>query len=246
MALWLVGSAGCKLMTSSDSDDKPSDQVISGTRNVLVEMFTNIHCPVCAGVHASIDQYSSTSPNASRVNTVYYHLPYPYPNEPLFLANTAENSARNEYYGGASSTPRVYLDGSAQSGFSASAVDTRIGIPTTLEISLSGTADTSQFTVQASIQRSGGLSPTDLVIHFIAVETVDTTGNNGVSPQHNVMRKMITGTGGEPFSIGDGETATVSKSVTVDSTWIPANLRVIVFVQSAGSKEVVQSASIAY
>ncbi len=99
----------CSLLTTSDA----------GQRKVLVEMFSNSHCSICAGQHFSVKSYNSSGPNARNVAYIYYHIPYPYSDDQLYLDNMSENNTRNSYYGGVSSTPRFYFDGAAQGGFDA-------------------------------------------------------------------------------------------------------------------------------
>ncbi len=241
----------CLTLMSCGGDDATgvapvNDTRIQGGHKVLVEMFSNSHCPICAGVHSSIKAYTDGSQNADKVAFVYYHIPYPYSDDPLYQANTSQNNARNSFYGGASSTPRIYFDGVAQSSFSAQALNDRIAISSPFEITLSRSGSGTEVTVTASIKRTGDVPATDLVVHFIAVETVNYGGRNGVNPQPFVMRSMVNGASGEALSIGLGETKQVSKTVQLSADWSPNNVGIVVFIQSVGSRVIYQSEYLAY
>lgn len=218
-----------------------------GQRNALVEMFTNSHCPICAGVHTSIRSYLSSNTNARYVRFIHYHIPYPYADDLLYTVNTSDNNNRNSYYDGISATPRLYFDGIAQgSTFSSSSLDSRVNVDSPLEIVLTGSKSGNSFTVNASLRQTGSISATDLRLHFVVVENVTYVGRNGVSPQFYVMRQLVTGANGEPFTITQGESKSISKTISLSGSWTPDSVGIIVFVQSASSKAVFQSEFIPY
>ncbi len=214
----------------------------AGQRKILVEMFSNSHCSICAGQHFSVKSYITSSANANNVAFIYYHIPYPYSDDQLYLDNMSENNVRNSYYGGASSTPRFYFDGTAQGGgFSSSALDSRIAVSSPLEISLGGMRSASSVTVQATVRRTGTIAQTDLIIHVVVVESGLPGGRNGVTPQDFVMRKMLTGTAGQSFPLNPDETKTHSSTFDLSSSWNASNVGIVVFVQSTSTREVFQS-----
>ena len=51
-------------------------------RKVLVEVFTNSHCPLCPAAHNVIDNYLA-GPNSGRISYIYYHMVYPYSDDLL-------------------------------------------------------------------------------------------------------------------------------------------------------------------
>jgi hypothetical protein len=213
-------------------------------RNVLVEMFTNSHCGLCPPAHAALGAFAVNNPNAQFVRYIYYHMAFPYPDDPLYQANTADPAARNNYYGPFSATPVTFFDGSnagtAYADWSA-VLNARVAVPSPLEISLSGSVQGSAVSVTASISRNGPAPPGPLTLHMVAVENVSYTGRNGVSPQDHVMRSMITGPAGEPFAIADGETKYVTRSAVLSNVTSVASAGVVVFVQDDASRSVLQS-----
>ncbi len=216
----------------------------AGERKVLVEMFTNSHCSLCPSAHSAVKSYVSSSPNAHRVRNIYYHTTFPYSNDPLSLANTTEPNARNAYYNGPTSTPNTFFDGANQgrsySSF-ASSLDARMNVDSPLGISLFGSKNGQSVTVTAVISQTGTISKTDLVVHMVAVENVSYVGNNGVSPQDFVMRKMITPLNGDPFTMDAGFSKQVTHSAQLTNITDMNNVGVVVFVQSVSTREVYQS-----
>src|SRR5690606_25052554 len=127
-----------------------------------------------------------------------------------------------------------------------SRLDERVSVVSPLEINLSGTKTEGIINVEAQIIGAAKIPQSDLVIHFVVTEDVTYTGRNSVSPQDFVMRKMVTSSTGEAFSVEQGENKTISKNIPLSQNWIPDSLSVIVFIQSTGTKEVFQSAMITY
>lgn len=213
-------------------------------RNVMVEIFTNSHCPLCPPAHASLDSYLANGTAKDRVNYIYYHMVFPYPSDKLNQANTADPAARNDYYGPFFSTPVGFVDGvtTGYSSFSGS-IDSRSASKTPVQINLSGTAGDNNISINAEINVSSGVSGSN-VIHFVVVEDVDYQGNNGIPHHTHVMRKMITSADGESIDLSSNQM--INKEIELDNLWIPENLGVVVFVQNSSSKEIYQSQFIAY
>ena len=219
-------------------------------KNVLVEIFTNSHCPLCPPAHNVINSYLAMSQNASKVNYIFYHMVFPYPTDQLNIDNPSDAAARNNYYGPYHSTPDGFFNGVTQSnayGGWGSSLDALTGQQSPLEIVLSGNKDSDQqFTVKANVTRTGDVADNDLVIHFVVVENINYQGQNGILNHIHVMRKMIGSPAGDDFLIGSNESKEVDKQITLDSKWVPDSLAVVVFIQSKGSKKVYQSETIDY
>lgn len=221
----------------------------SGERNLLVEMFTNSHCGICPSAHAAINAYKSTSANAQRLRYIFYHTTFPYSDDPLSLANTAEPNARNTYYNGATSTPNTFFDGVNQgrtySSF-ATSLDARLSVESPIEIQLSGTKNGTTLSLVAVITQTSAIAQQDLVVHVVGVENVSYVGRNGVSPQDFVMRKMITPVAGESFTPELQVKKLVMKTAQITNATNIINAGIVVFVQSVSTKEVFQSEYISY
>jgi len=223
--------------------------IFASQRHVLVEMLTNSHCPLCPPAHSALSAYSSTSPHAGNIRFIFYHMVFPYSDDPLYNANKTDADARNSYYGSFSSTPVAFFDGSQQANSYnswAGTLDGLVAVSSPLTIELSGSVDGVMVTISATVTKTDSISAADLVIHFVAVEDVNYQGRNGVSPQLNVMRKMFGSPGGDPISVDVSEPTLVSKTATLDNVTDITKTGVVVFVQSISTKKIFQSEYIPY
>ena len=216
-------------------------------RKVLVEIFTNSHCPLCPTAHNIIDNYLA-GPNGDKISYIYYHMVYPYNDDPLYWQSQAGSDARDNYYNPVSATPQGWFDGEHQgssSGWAAN-LDNRVSFPSLLKIILSGTKNSNEFSINAELTRTGSITDNDLLIHFVVVEDLYYDGRNSVSNHKHVMRKMLPNPDGQSFSINLNETKNIPQIINLDPLWDADSLSVVVFVQSMGSKTVYQSETISY
>ena len=216
-------------------------------RKVLVEVFTNSHCPLCPPAHNVIENYL-TSPNGDKISFIFYHMIYPYNDDPLYWQSKEGSDARDEYYGPFFSTPRGFFDGTAQgssSGWTAS-LDNLVATQSPLKILISGTANTNQININAQLTRTGDIPDNNLVIHFVVVEDIYFDGRNSVSDHKHVMRKMFPTPDGQSFAISLNETINIPQMIDLDPLWDTDSLSVVVFVQSVSSKTVYQSSTISH
>jgi hypothetical protein len=216
-------------------------------RKVLVEVFTNSHCPLCPAAHNVIDNYLA-GPNGNKISYIYYHMVYPYNDDPLYWESMEGSDARNNYYNPVAATPQGWFDGTHQgstSGWAAS-LDNLVAIESPLKIILSGTKSATQFNISAELTRTGNIADNDLVIHFVVVEDLYYDGRNSISNHKHVMREMLPSPDGQSFTIIFNETKTIPQKITLEPNWDADSLSVVVFVQSIGSRTVYQSETISY
>jgi hypothetical protein len=216
-------------------------------RKVLVEVFTNSHCPLCPGAHNTLDNYLA-GPNGDKISYIYYHMVYPYPSDSLYHQSKEGSDARHNYYNPIQATPRGFFDGIIQGSSSgwAATLDNLVTTESPLKINISGSRNTNQFFLNAEVTRTGSVADNDLVIHFVVIEDLYYAGNNGISDHKHVMRKMFPTPNGQTFSINLNETKDVEQTIDIDPPWDADSLNVVVFVQSSGSKTVYQSETINY
>ncbi len=217
-------------------------------RKVLVEVFTNSHCSLCPNAHNTIDNFLNTSPNADKINYIYYHMVYPYSDDPLYIQNSIDSDARHTFYNPIAATPRGFFDGLIQGSTSGwtNTLNNLTQTQSPLTISLSGTKSLTQFDINASITRSGNISENDLVINFVVVEDVFYDGRNTISNHKHVMRKMLPSSNGQAFSINLNETKNIQQIININPIWDADSLSVVVFIQSTSTKTVYQSETINY
>jgi hypothetical protein len=219
-------------------------------KKVLIEAFLNAHCPLCPPAHTSLDAYNQNSENADNTNFIHYDMVYPYSDDPLYQYNKFDSDGRNAYYNPSGITPIVFFDGIRQANSYnswGSQLDDLVSGNSPIKITLTGSRSDNSFDINAEVSQSGNISDDDLVIHFVLVENVNYQGRNGVAYHRNVMRKMVTSPTGESFSITEGQTEQVDKTIDIDTeNLINENLSVVVFIQSSSSKTVYQSGTITY
>ncbi|MCW8804486.1 MAG: Omp28-related outer membrane protein [Ignavibacteriaceae bacterium] len=216
-------------------------------RKVLVEVFTNSHCPLCPAAHNVIDNYLA-GPNGDKISYIYYHMVYPYPDDQLYIESMEGSDARNAYYNPVSATPQGWFDGTHQgstSGWAAN-LDNLVSTQSPLKIILSGTRNSTQFNINAQLTRTGDIADNDLVIHFVVVEDLFYDGRNSVSNHKHVMRKMLPTPDGQSFTIDLNETKDIPQTINLDPLWDADSLNVVIFVQSLASKAIYQSETISY
>lgn len=216
-------------------------------RKVLVEVFTNSHCPLCPAAHNVIDNYLA-GPNGNKISYVFYHMIYPYNDDPLYWQSQEGSDERDNYYNPVPATPQGWFDGAHQGSTSgwATSLDNRVAVSSPLIINLSGTRSITQFNISAELTRTGNIPDNDLVIHFVVVEDLFYDGRNSISDHKHVMRKMLPTPDGQSFSINLNETKIISQTVNLDQIWDADSLSVVVFVQSTAPKTVYQSGTISY
>jgi hypothetical protein len=216
-------------------------------RNMLFEMFTNSHCPLCPSAHAAFGSYLANGVNADKLNYIFYHMVFPYSDDPIYLANPSDAAGRNNYYGPYGGTPVAFFDGEKQpNNYSqwTGNIDSRFSVTSPVLIELSGKVQGRSVTVDANVTFGSNVPAGSAVIHFVVTENINYTGRNGVSDHKNAMRKMITGPAGESISASGNRE--ISKSFNLDDSWNPDEIGIVVFIQNSESREVYQSASISY
>jgi len=216
-------------------------------RRVLVEVFTNSHCPLCPAAHNVIDNYLA-GPNGNKISYIYYHMVYPYNDDQLYWESMEGSDARDNYYNPVSATPQGWFDGTHQGSTSgwASSLDNLVTTQSPLKIILSGSRNPNQFYINSELTRTGSIADNDLVIHFLVVEDLFFDGRNSISNHKHVMRKMLPTPEGQSFSINLNETINLLQTIDLDPIWDADSLNIVVFVQSVTSKTVYQSETISY
>ena len=216
-------------------------------RKVLVEVFTNSHCPLCPPAHTILENYIN-GPNGDKISYLFYHMVYPYPDDLLYTQSQQGSDARDAYYNPVSATPQGWFDGVRQIGYSfwADTLNNLVTTDSPLKIILSGTRSSSQVNINAELTRIGNIPDNDLVLHFVVAEDLFYAGRNGITNHIHVMRKMLPTPDGLSFSINLNETKNLGQNINVDPLWDADSLSFVVFVQSTASKTIYQSETINY
>ena len=165
---------------------------------------------------------------------------------------TSTAAARKSYYG-ITGYPSVVLDGSntlvggMHTGTMYPAYrqyyDYRATVSSPLEIDLAVSYDSTgrNGTLDIVVHNTGG-STVNGQLHTVLVESHIYHPWQGMDSLHDVERTMLPGASGEAVSIAPGDSATRTRSFSINPAWVARNCEFVVFVQNNSSREMYQGA----
>ncbi|MBM2840534.1 MAG: Por secretion system C-terminal sorting protein [Bacteroidetes bacterium] len=223
----------------------------SAARKVLVEIQTSTTCAPCYA--ADVFYFQNWLPNYggnSLVVTLAYHVWWPSPgNDPMFLVNPTPVQTRVSYYtpSGPIYAPWAWIDGfiTGGSGYSSwpGAIEGRFLDPSPVSITLTGNRNGNTLNLNAAIFADRAVNSSNWRVHWVVVESgisqPQNSGSGYVPFVHDhAHRNMYPDANGSPITISQGQTVNIPRVITLNSTWVAANCRVIVFVQNNTDKKV--------
>ena len=222
---------------------------IDSSKKVMVEFFTNAGCIPCASVHHyfdKIDSLQGITYKDSNVIVLTFHTRYPSLADSIYRSNSAQFDARTTYYG-INFTPQGRMDGTDMGQFSASdwtaLLNSELQATKYLNINLTNNfiASNDSGVVTSNITILSALPvTTGNVIHVVVTENhVEyITSPNGIQYPNDVVRTMVTGSGGQSITINSGQTTTFTSGYKLLSNWNNNNCYINVFIQNTASKQV--------
>lgn len=222
---------------------------VQAQSRVLVEIFTNSHCGVCPGAHSALKEYLQNSEHSERIDYIYYHMKYPYQDDPLYHHNTLHSDARDLYYGPFFFTPITFFNGARQPsgnyGLWQNKLDSLAGINSGLAISVSGVRNDDHSNIKINVGVISQNTELDGLMQIIITENVAYQGRNGILIHDNTMRYML-----EPegiyVMISANSTQNFERTFSINQDWNPDSLKVLAFIQSKSDKNVLASGSFRY
>lgn len=214
---------------------------------ILGEEFTSTTCDPCYSASLVLDSLASVYSESFAV--IRYHVWWPPPgDDPFYLANVDENTARNGYYDNFFA-PQLFLDGTTNAGRDhsvwGSRISERIETESQIDLTLANSRNGLIGTVTAHIVSCSDLSDRNLVIHFVLTEDeIEFQAPNGKDIFFQVMRDILPDANGERITLLPNRKLQVRRDYTIKSGWNPNKLNGIVFIQDNDTREVLQSASI--
>ena len=217
-------------------------------RVLLLESFTNTGCGPCAQYNPAMDALIAN--NAGKIAAIKYHVNWPSSNDPMFLHNTGENSARTSYYG-VNSVPHVVIDGNRFSdnpgNLNQSIINQLSVLESPMEMRLTYEVDEVKNIItvyvmgRASVDLTGSLKlyvgVIEKEIHFTSAP-----GPNGERDFYSVMKKMLpTSTGTVLAEMAAGDYFTYTFTWELANIYNMDQLDAIAWVQNTGTKEVYQA-----
>lgn len=223
----------------------------SAPRKILVEIQTSTTCAPCYA--ADVSYFQTWLPNYGgepSIATIAYHVWWPAPgNDPMYLAAANLVQTRVGYYSGGGSTyaPRAYIDGFIDGTSSYNtwpgAIEARFLDPSPIRITLTGTRTGNTLNMNAEIFAEQAVNSSTWRVHWVLVESginePQNSGSGYVPFIHDyAMRQMYPDANGSTISITQGQTINIPRTITLNSSWVANNCRVIVFVQDNTTKKV--------
>jgi len=215
-------------------------------RNVLIEAFTQWNCGPCASNTPYLDQFQSQ--HWDTLCLIRYHVWWPGANnDPMYLANTVQNSNRVRYYS-VSGVPDGDMDGTYIHIFPYSPPETQFGnpyytrlnkgTPIGIHVTDSRIAGDS-IKADISVNVISPLAAGNYRLRVNAVERIRnyTGGTNGETSFKDIFRRMYPDTNGIaiPTTVG---TYNYTIKYLRESAWIDSLMYTVVYVQNDVTKEV--------
>ena len=220
-------------------------------RLVLVEHFTNDICTPCKPVEEVLKNVTE-SRGFSRVVTVGNHLNFPNPNDPVYLANTAQFQGRGTRFGVAA-MPSVWVDG-VKLALPTNRVPTEAEVEEALlprldeaeavsaeyevEVMRAVVGDSLIVTTMVTKHAEPPTADDRVVVVVQESEVIYKTVEGECVEFADAVRRFVTSVDGEPIDLEIDQTATFRHALALSSSWSTANLDVVAFVQAEASKAV--------
>lgn len=226
---------------------KGSAQQEDVLRMALVEIVTSANCPPCGPANELYHQEEETPLFQQQVATIKYHVWWPRPTDKLWHHSSEWCRPRVEsLFDPNEGAPMGFVNGSKVNNRASdwiSSAKVGVDVPAGAKIELASTRSGNSIELTITVKGISTGSFNDLRLHTVVTES-DIEYNDGNSEQfhYDVMRRMYPSWDGEIVSIANQQTAVFQRSIEINSEWNAENLGVVVFLQSNGSREVLQAA----
>ena len=226
---------------------KGSNEQEDVLRMALVEIITSANCAPCGPANEEYHHEDQTPLFQQRVATIKYHVWWPRPTDLLWKHSQEWSRPRTEYLiDPANGAPQGLVDGTLIGNRASNWIDaakTAIGVPAGAKIELSRTRNGNTIDLAITVKGISTGDVSDLRLHTVVTESdIEYNDGNSENVHYDVMRRMYPDAGGEPVSIANGQTAVYQRSIDIHGDWNPDNLSVVVFLQSNGTRTVLQAA----
>ena len=215
--------------------------LFSAPRMPLLEMFTNWGCPSCGPADDTLDNIYAQY--QGQIAIIRYHTWWPYSNDPYYQENTHEDSARIMYYS-TNYTPRLIINGTTDAQYFSDQwrgmIQNALQDTTPVVMSAQLLVDTSMGVLMIVVQAiNNGTQTYDVMLRTVLIEdSLYAMGPNGHPWHHQVMRKMYPDAVGIHYTLAPGASIVDTLTGTLKTSWTPAHLRVVSFLQRNITREV--------
>jgi hypothetical protein len=222
-------------------------------RMSLVEIVTSATCSPCVAANEYFGTATNTDFYRQRSAVIKYHAWVPLPTDSLWLLTQAWARPRIIYlfdpipYTNVSA-PNAWVDGGTAGNTGVKwmhALDQAIPVAAEAKIELTKQDISGGASLSIKVTGLTGTAYSDLRLHTVVTETNIAYRNiNGETVHYDVMRTMLPDADGEAITMAQHQAQTYQRTVLLGDGWVKDNCSVIVFVQSASSKHVLQAAKI--
>ncbi len=257
---------------NGNADEKTENDRLNGTfqvyasateRKSLHEVFTSSTCPPCKPGNENLE--NNIFPfRDNKITVVKYQYNFPGVGDPYY---TQEAAQRGTFYGGINSVPRLEVDGAWNdnpNNYNTIILDNYQTKPALVEVTAEYTINHKTVSVDVNINPLADINSSSTRLYVAVVEgtTRNNVKNNGETEFVNVMKKMLPAANGTLVgALSEGVEKDYSLTYTFNGEYIlPANasspvnhatnhtveefsdLKVVVWLQDATTREVFQSA----
>jgi len=230
---------------------KGEQVIVEVPRMSLVEVITSANCAPCGLQNETYHQIDAAPSYNSRVATIKYHVWWPRPTDKLWIQSQTWSRPRTHYLfsplpENQYTAPRGWANGKMLSGQAndwAAAATNDLSKPAGANIELSSSRTSESIALTIRVTGIATSSFNDLRLHTVVTEDeIEYNDGNSEHIHYNVMRRMYPDAEGEIISVANGQTITLERFIAIEELWDPEKLEAVVFLQSAGSKELLQAA----
>ncbi len=209
---------------------------IAAERIVLFEDFTNCGCGPCWSYEAQLNNFINANLPSGRLCVIRPHVHWPAANDPIYLANKADQNVRRAQYS-VSGVPYYKIDGiiNANTATFQSSYDQRLAVPAIIAIDVARNGDAVSGTLSFRIiaEEDPQWTVPMMLWPIIVEDNVPGAGLWSSSTFEQAFRDNVCGHFGEEL-VFEGpypDTIFVSADYTINSTWNVDELHLATFVQ---------------
>ncbi|MEI2694963.1 MAG: T9SS type A sorting domain-containing protein [Saprospiraceae bacterium] len=211
-------------------------------RYIFLEHFTNSLCGVCASQNPGF--FSRLQAYKNEYHHMTVHPPIPYSQCLLYQANTADNSARSNFYG-IQGTPTVVIHGlssKSANGVTNSVLDAELNKTSPLEIKVVETG-TQNRSVSVEVKTIGTRPAGTYKLVVVALEKeLNYASPNGEKIHYNVFRDFVSSVNGDDINLAaTGSSVTKNFTISIQPSWVENQIYMLAWIQDVSSKEVLNS-----
>jgi hypothetical protein len=163
------------------------------------------------------------------------------------LYQNTYSTARISYYG-ITGFPHVKFDGIlSQSGASGNMypnylnkVNQRMNVLSNFTLLMNGSNEDLAYTIMITAEKVAPYAGTNLVLHFVWVESHIPQNWGGLTEVNFVNRLMVPGASGTPLDFSVNPVQAITLNFTKTASWVTGNSHLIAFIQDNTTKEVLQ------